>query len=107
VRFRVARHGLADSIAVIAHWDPIAVGAFHAVIAMDVIEHLPDARDVLANRLIPALRDDGVLIENSPFEVNAWNPMHHHDFGFDRFMNDQAFAVVGRHTDKTRAWRRR
>jgi 2-polyprenyl-3-methyl-5-hydroxy-6-metoxy-1,4-benzoquinol methylase len=107
VHFRVARHGLSDLIDVLAHWDPIPEGTFHAVIAMDVIEHLPDAREVLANSLIPALRGDGVLIENTPFVVNAWNPMHHDDFGFDHFMHDQAFAVAGEYTDKTRAWRRR
>jgi hypothetical protein len=39
--------------------------------------------------------------------VNAWNPMHHDDFGFDRFMQDHAFAVVGAYPDKTRAWSRR
>lgn len=106
VRFRVARHGLGDMIAVLAHWEPIETAAFDAVIAMDVIEHLPNARDVLAGTLLPALRDDGALVENSPFEVNAWNPMHHDDFGFERFMRDSRFVVSAQHTDNTRAWRR-
>jgi hypothetical protein len=106
VRFRVARHDLGGMIGVVAHWEPIEKRAYDAVIAMDVLEHLPNARVVLAGTLLPALREDGAFVENSPFLVNAWNPMHHDDFGFDRFMRDSSFEVTAEHTDNTRAWRR-
>jgi len=106
VSFRVARHGLTDLIDVVPHWAPVPKNAFDAVIAIDVIEHLSDARRVMADVLLPSLRRDGVFVENSPFEVNASNPMHHIDFGFDRFMRNQAFALIAQHTDKTRVWRR-
>jgi len=81
VSFRVARHDLSDLVTVLPHWAPVPPEAFDAVITVDVLEHLPDARAVLSGVLLPALRPDGVLIENSPFEVNASNPMHHNDFG--------------------------
>lgn len=107
VSFRVARHGLDDMVTVLPHWMPVPTDAYDAVVAVDVLEHLPDARSVLAGSLLPALRRDGVFIENSPFEINATNPMHHDDFGFDQMMHDESFELVATHVDKTRAWRRR
>jgi uracil DNA glycosylase len=76
------------------------------VTAVDVLEHLPDCRHVLETQLLPALADEGVLVENSPFVVNSANPMHHEDFGFEPFMRNAGFAVVAGGDDGTRVWRR-
>lgn len=105
VRFRVARHGLSDSLNVVAHGRALPADSFDAVIALDVIEHLPDARNILNHTLLPAMRGDGVFIENSPFGNDASNPMHHSDFGFDRFMHAHGFKVIAQHNN-TRAWTR-
>ena len=44
--------------------------------------------------------------KNSPFVVNAANPMHHEDFGFEPFMREAGFELVTRGADETRVWRR-
>ena len=106
IRFRVARTGLDDRVRVADPWEELPERAFSAVVAVDVLEHLPDCRDVLETRLLPALTDRGVLVENSPFIVNSANPMHHLDFGFEPFMRSAGFAVVSGGEDGTRVWRR-
>jgi 2-polyprenyl-3-methyl-5-hydroxy-6-metoxy-1,4-benzoquinol methylase len=106
VRFRVARHGLADRVEILDPWDDVPEEAFDAVAAGDVLEHLPDARATLERTLLPALRRDGVLVENSPFERNVADPMHHLDLGFEAFMVEAGFGVLGREPDGTRAWGR-
>jgi hypothetical protein len=87
-------------------WAELPSERFGAVVAVDVLEHLPDCRAVLEERLLPALRPDGVLVENSPFVVNTANPMHHPDFGLDGFMRDTGFEVLANGSDGTRVWRR-
>jgi SAM-dependent methyltransferase len=92
MRFRVDRHQLQDAVEVLEPWASTPREAFDAVVAMDVIEHLPNAADVLRDRLLPARKPTGVLVENSPFVVNPGNPMHHEDFGFEKFMKDHGLV---------------
>jgi hypothetical protein len=106
VRFRVARHGLGDRITVLDPWDSVPKGAFHAVVAVDVIEHLDDARAVLEATLLPAMADGGVLVEDSPFVATAANPMHHEDFGLDAFLEERGLGAVGDGSRGVRVWRR-
>ena len=106
IRFRVARHGLGDRVTVADPWAELPPAGFGAIMAVDVLEHLPDCRSVLEETLLPALARDGVLVENSPFVVNTANPMHHEDFGFEPFMTGSGFAVVANGGDGTRVWRR-
>ena len=80
--------------------------SFDAVVAVDVLEHLPDCRTVLERQLLPALAPNGVLVENSPFVINSANPMHHEDFGFDPFMRTAGFDVIENGSEGTRVWRR-
>ena len=101
VRFRVHRHGL--PVRVLDAWEPLPVGEFSAVMAFDVLEHLPDAARTLEERLLPSLRPTGVLIENSPFGAGIGNPMHHEDFGFESFMARRGFAPTPL-GDLVRAW---
>jgi len=106
IRFRLARHGVQDMVTVIDPWADVPSERFGTVVAVDVLEHLPDCRSVLERRLLPSLTPDGVLVENSPFVVNSANPMHYADFGLERFLNDAGFGIVANDADGTRAWRR-
>lgn len=106
VRFRVQRLGLQERVRVADPWEDLPRRTFAAVLAVDVLEHLPDCREVLERRLLPALADRGVLVENSPFIVNSANPMHHLDFGFEPFMHAAGFAVLSAGDEGTRVWRR-
>lgn len=105
VRFRVARYGL-DNVHVLDWWEDLPRNVFSVVIAVDVLEHLDNCRDVLSANLLPSLTDDGVLIENSPFVVNVSNPMHHENFGFEAHMQGAGFDISDRGRDGTRIWGR-
>jgi SAM-dependent methyltransferase len=107
IRFRVAKHGFDDRVTVAEPWADLPRKTFDAVVAVDVLEHLPDCGSVLERQILPALANNGVLVENSPFVVNAANPMHHEDFGFERFMAEAGFAVAANGAEGTRVWRRR
>jgi 2-polyprenyl-3-methyl-5-hydroxy-6-metoxy-1,4-benzoquinol methylase len=76
VRFRIEKHGLQDRIRVLDQWTPLAPGAYDAVCAIDVLEHLESLEEILAN-LLQSIRPGGVLAELSPFVRNTSNPMHH------------------------------
>ena len=106
VRFRVRRHGLNGLVTVLDPWDDIPVGMFDAVIAVDVIEHLSDAAQVVGEKLVPALAPTGVLIEDSPFVISPSNPMHHDDFGLDALLRSCGMSLVGDEERPTRIWRR-
>jgi hypothetical protein len=107
IRFRVAKHGLGERVTVIDPWNDLPRAAFDAVVAVDVLEHLPDCRSMLERQLLPALSSEGALVENSPFVVTSANPMHHEDFGLEPFMDESGFAVAADGADGTRVWRRR
>lgn len=106
IRFRVARHGLDDAVSVVDPWRALPEHAFDAVVAVDVLEHLPNCEAVLERDLLPALAPTGALIENSPFVVSTANPMHHEDFGLEAFMEAAGFSVATNGGDGTRVWRR-
>lgn len=106
IRFRVARHRLGDRVTVSDPWDKLPRDAFDAVVAVDVLEHLPNCRAVLERQLLPALSRKGALVENSPFIVSTANPMHHEDFGLEPFMHDAGFAIAQNGEDGTRVWTR-
>ena len=106
VRFRVARHGLTDRVSVLDWWDRAEPGSLDAVVAVDVLEHLDDCRSILDEHLLPALRPDGALIENTSFVVNVSNPMHHEDYGLDEHLRAAGMDVVEAADDGTRVWRR-
>jgi SAM-dependent methyltransferase len=104
IRFRVERHALADDLGVLDWWSEPPKGAYDAVVAVDVLEHLADARHVLDEQLLPALKPSGLLIENSPFVINAANPMHHQDFGLVEYLHSRGFKSLSTAADGTRVW---
>jgi SAM-dependent methyltransferase len=106
IRFRVARHGLGDRVTVLDWWDGMPKGVLDAVVAVDVLEHLAEPRTVIGEQLVPALKPEGVLVENSPFVINAANPMHHEDYGFEAHMRSEGFEPGGAADDGTRVWKR-
>jgi 2-polyprenyl-3-methyl-5-hydroxy-6-metoxy-1,4-benzoquinol methylase len=102
-RFRVDRHRLGDRVSVLDPWADLPRAAFDAVTAFDVFEHMPDGRTILEERLLPALRDGGVLIEDSPFVRTIANPMHHADWGLAELLGARGFEVRSRDAH-TRVW---
>lgn len=104
LRFRVARHGLGDLIEVRDPWDALPPGAFAGIVAIDVLEHLPDVRRTVRDELVPSLAPGGVLVEDSPFVVNASNPMHHEDPGLDEELTANGMELVER-DGPLRVWR--
>ena len=107
IRFRIAKHGLGHRVTVAEPWAELPRQSFDAVVAVDVLEHLPNCRRMLERDLLPALAPKGVLVENSPFVRNSANPMHHDDFGLAPFMHEAGFELIERADDLTRVWRRR
>jgi SAM-dependent methyltransferase len=106
VRFRAMTHGLGGRLRVLDPWDAVPTNSFAAVVALDVLEHLPDLQAVLDRTILPALAPDGVLVENSPFIANTANPMHHADFGMTGHLRAAGFTLVAEDADLTRVWRR-
>jgi SAM-dependent methyltransferase len=76
LRFRAARHGLGQLREVPPFFqnkfDPVkcVTGRYHAIIAMDVLEHIPDYQ-LVVRHFIEHLEPGGVIIENSPFDPDA------------------------------------
>jgi len=105
IRFRVRKHDLEREVKVLDWWDELPAALLDGIVAVDVLEHLPDARTEV-ERLLAALRPTGVLIENSPFTVNAANPMHHEDFGLRALLADRSFELALAAEDGTCVWRR-
>lgn len=76
IRFRANRHGLENVTEVFPYhrgvFDPISCikGKYDAIVAMDVLEHIPDYH-VVVQHFIDALNPGGMIIENSPFDLLA------------------------------------
>ncbi len=106
VRFRAQRHGLEDRLEIIDWWKGLSRDAFDVVFALDVLEHLPDLRDVLEKLILPALKPTGSLVEVSPFVRSLSNPMHYEqEEMLDAAMRGAGFGVA--ETDPPlRVWRR-
>jgi 2-polyprenyl-3-methyl-5-hydroxy-6-metoxy-1,4-benzoquinol methylase len=104
VRFRIAKHGLQDRIRVLDQWAPLEPGAYDAVYAIDVLEHLESLEEILSN-LLQSIRPNGVLAELSPFVRNTSNPMHHEtEAAFLRVMQSKGFSCA-QQIDGLRVWR--
>ena len=104
IRFRVHRNGLEQGVNVLDPWDELGRERFDAVIATDVLEHIQDGRRVVAERILPALRQRALIVENSLFGANVSNPMHHPDWGLDQQLGEAGFSIAQRGEDGTRAW---
>jgi cyclopropane fatty-acyl-phospholipid synthase-like methyltransferase len=104
LRFRIARHGLQDLVEVLDPWSSPAAASFDAITAFDVLEHMSDGRETLRARLLPALRPGGAFFEDSPFVINAANPMHHADWGLTEALTAAGLSVAETHAN-LRVWR--
>jgi 2-polyprenyl-3-methyl-5-hydroxy-6-metoxy-1,4-benzoquinol methylase len=105
VRFRLRKHELEQRVTVLDWWEELPEARLDGVVAVDVLEHLPDARAEV-ERLLASLGRNGVLVENSPFTANAANPMHHEDFGLGAFLVERGFVLALEGEDGTCVWRR-
>lgn len=103
LRYRVRRHDLEERVTVLDPWRPLERHSVDAVTAFDVLEHLPDGRATLDDRLLPALRPGGRLLEDSPFVRNLANPMHHDDWGLEEHLRAAGLAVHAV-AGNTRVW---
>jgi SAM-dependent methyltransferase len=104
IRFRATRHAL--DVNVLDWWDDDALGSYDLIFAFDVLEHLPDLRRTLEERLLPALLPGGLLAERSPFIRNFSNPMHHHDDeGLDSVLRANGLELV-EDTEPFRVWQK-
>jgi hypothetical protein len=105
VRFRVARHGLAERVHVLDWWEEVDGGSVDAVVSVDVFEHVDTLRSILDSVLLPAMGSSGLLIENTSFVINTSNPMHHTDWGLDEHLGVRGLSLVSESEDRTRVWR--
>ncbi len=105
VRFRVHRLGLGERVRLLDWWDELPAAAFDAIVAVDVLEHLEDGRETVAS-LLAALSPTGVLVEDSPFEATAANPMHHEDFGLREQLAAGGLGLVLAGEAGINVWRR-
>ena len=103
MRFRLERRGLADRVRVMDWWENLGTDLFDAILAIDVFEHLQNAAEQIA-QLLDSLRRPGTLVEQSPFVLNASNPMHHDDFGLEAMLEGRALTLVLKGPDAIRVW---
>jgi hypothetical protein len=104
-RFRVARHSLGDHVNVLDDWIPMQKDRYDLIIALDVLEHIPDLQLSLSSRLVPSLHAGGFLAESSPFSKTIANPMHHVHVGFEQWLTDLGM-VFDSETPYCRFWKR-
>jgi 2-polyprenyl-3-methyl-5-hydroxy-6-metoxy-1,4-benzoquinol methylase len=105
VRFRVQRYALEEQVTILDAWAPLRHDRYDAVVALDVLEHLPDLETTLGE-LATSLVSGGALIEATPFAVDLANPMHHEDPGFERLLADHGL-VLDREARHFRVWTKR
>jgi cyclopropane fatty-acyl-phospholipid synthase-like methyltransferase len=106
VAFRADRYDLRDRLRILDHWQPLPRNAYDMICAVDVLEHIGALPDLMQDQLIPAIKQDGILVEASPFTRNLSNPMHHEHQGFDGLMTDAGFEL-DESASPIRIWRRR
>ena len=85
-RFRATRYDLPGSVQVLDDWVPFEREVYDLICAIDVLEHVDQLEAVLTERLLPALRRGGVLVEASPFHRTLSNPMHHEHANLDEIL---------------------
>jgi 2-polyprenyl-3-methyl-5-hydroxy-6-metoxy-1,4-benzoquinol methylase len=100
VRFRAERHNL--KLRSIDSWQPKPTGYFDLVIALEVLEHIPDYYTALLE-LCQAVKPGGILWESTSFRKDHNNPTHRiadrHDY--KKILADQGFSrVLGAQTGK-------
>jgi predicted TPR repeat methyltransferase len=92
MRFRIQRHGLGDNVEILDSWAELPSRRYDAVLAFDVLEHLPDLPSAVAT-LAGSLAEGGVLIDTPSFTVGLANPMHHDDPGLASLLADHGFFL--------------
>jgi len=93
VEFRTHKYGL--PINTINPWLSKPIGEFDLVLAIDVLEHIPDYSKVLIE-LCKSVKPEGIIWETSAFKKNPENPTHRipdrHDY--KKILTEHGFRRV-------------
>jgi 2-polyprenyl-3-methyl-5-hydroxy-6-metoxy-1,4-benzoquinol methylase len=104
MRYRLQRHGLRERVEILDSWAKLPVGAYAAVCAFDVLEHLPDLPRVV-EEIAASLLDGGLLLDTPTFAVTLANPMHHEDPGLEGLLGEQGI-ILERTLPDFRVWKK-
>lgn len=74
IRFRAARNKV--PVTVLNAWEGLPKNHYDAVLALDVFEHIPDAKRLITDQIGPAIKQGGYLVDVTEYGPTPKDPMH-------------------------------